>query len=159
MDLRIITALILSILPVSELRGAMIYAIASGLNNSISIYLIFLLTTLANILVIFFIFFFLDFLHKHFMKIAVYRRFFEHYIGRLQSKVNKFENKYRNLGFLALVIFVGIPLPGTGAWTGAVISWILNLNRKKSIIAIAFGVLIAGILVLLASLGIISVFS
>jgi uncharacterized membrane protein len=58
------------------------------------------------------------------------------------------------LGYIALMIFVAIPLPGTGAWTGTLIAWTLGLNRLKSFIAIAVGVLIAGLLVLLLSLGV-----
>ncbi len=64
-------------------------------------------------------------------------------------------NKY---GYLALAIFVGIPLPITGAWTGTLIAWLLDLNRKKSFIAIASGVIIAGVLVTLATLGGLGIF-
>jgi len=78
---------------------------------------------------------------------------------RFQKKVDKFEKRYESIGFLALVLFVGIPLPGTGAWTGCLVSWILGLNRKKSIFAISLGVLIAGVLILLGTLGFISWFS
>ena len=53
------------------------------------------------------------------------------------------------MGFLALTLFVGIPLPGTGAWTGCLIAWILGLNRKKSVLSITLGVVIASILVIL----------
>ena len=62
------------------------------------------------------------------------------------------------MGFLALVLFVAVPLPGTGAWTGCLASWLLGLERKKSILAIACGVLIAGIYVLLGTMGIIGLF-
>jgi uncharacterized membrane protein len=64
----------------------------------------------------------------------------------------------KNLGFLALALFVAIPLPMTGAWTGALIAWLLGLKRWKSFIAIAFGVIIAGILVTLISVGLINGF-
>ena len=77
----------------------------------------------------------------------------------MQKKVDKFEKKYNTTGFLALMIFVAIPLPGTGAWTGCLISWFLDLDRKKSLLYISLGVLIAGIITTLASLGIINIFS
>jgi uncharacterized membrane protein len=143
-------AVLLSILPVSELRGGIIYAVLLGVNPFIA----FFICTLANILVIFFIFFFLDFLHKKFLKIGIYKRFFNFYLRKTRKKVDKFEKNYSTYGFLALTIFVAIPLPATGAWTGVLIAWLLGLDRKKSILAIALGVLIAGILLLLAGLGI-----
>jgi len=79
-------------------------------------------------------------------------------VKRFQKKVDKFEKRYETLGFLALVLFVSIPLPGTGAWTGCLISWSLGLDRKKSIIVISLGVLIAGIIILLGTLGFINLF-
>jgi len=51
-------------------------------------------------------------------------------------------------------LFVALPLPGTGAWTGSLIAWALNLKRNRSFLAIAFGVLIAGLIVLILTLGI-----
>jgi uncharacterized membrane protein len=71
----------------------------------------------------------------------------------MHKKAKKVENRFEKFEYLSLVLFVAIPLPGTGAWTGALVSWILGLNRWKSFIAIAFGVTIAGFLVLLLSLG------
>lgn len=153
--LNLILTLILSILPVSELRGGMVFAITSGLISQISIYLISITITLANILIIFFIFFFLDFLHEKFMKIKIYRKSFDFYLEKTRKKIKKLKESMKTYGFLALVIFVAIPLPATGAWTGCIIAWILGLDRKKSILSIALGVLIAGIIVLLAGLGII----
>lgn len=145
-------AILLSILPIIELRGGIIYAILSGINP----FSAFFVCVIANIVIIFFIFFFLDFLHENFMKISLYRRAFGFYIEKLRRKAEKVERKMSVYGFLALTIFVAIPLPGTGAWTGCLIAWLLGLDRKKSILAIAFGVLIAGIIILLASLGIVN---
>jgi len=59
-------------------------------------------------------------------------------------------------GFLGLVIFVGIPLPGTGAWTGTVIAAFLEMDRKKAFIAILLGMLMASIIMMLISFGLIS---
>jgi len=157
MDFKLILAIILSILPISELRGGLPLAIIYANQHNIPIFFVFTLIVLTNILAIFIAFYFLDHLHKFFFKkIKFYRKFFESYINKLQKKVDKFENKYSTLGFLALTIFVGIPLPGTGAWTGCIISWLLKLDRKKSILSIAFGVIIAGILMLLGTLGVIA---
>jgi len=159
MDLRILYALILSFLPISELRGGMPLAVIYAVDNKIPIFFVFSLVVLMNILAIFFAFYFLDNIHKNFLKAKTYKKFFNGYLKNFQKKVDKFEGKYKSLGFFSLMIFVAIPLPGTGAWTGVLLSWLLGLDKKKSITAIALGVLIAGIIVLLGTLGIISVFS
>ncbi len=159
MDLRLLYAIILSFLPISELRGGLPLAILYAIDNKIPIVLIFLVIVFVNILGFFFAFFFLDNIHHLFMKIKIYKRFFEKYAVKLQKKADKFEKSYKNLGFLALFLFVAVPLPGTGGWTGALVSWFLGLDRKKSIISISLGVLMAGIIVLLGTLGIIKIFS
>ncbi len=159
MDLRIIYALILSILPISELRGGLPLAIIYANQHGISLLLIFPLIVMANILAIFLAFFFLDKVHHIFLRSRLYKRFFESYISRIQKKTDKFESKYSAIGFLALTLFVAVPLPATGAWSGCLIAWLLDLDRKKSILAIALGVLIAGILMLFGTLGFLSIFS
>ncbi len=158
MDLKFIYALILTVMPITELRVGLPIAIVYAIEHNIPIMLIFSLIVLLNILVIFFIFYFLDNLHNIFMNLKFYRKFFGAYLRRLQKKVDEFEKRYETLGFLALVLFVAVPLPGTGAWTGCLVSWLLGLDRKKSILAIALGVLIAGILVLFGTLGFINLF-
>ena len=158
MDLSIIFYIIISALTIVELRGGMPLAINYAIENNLPISLVFFLIVLTNILVIFFVFYFLDNLNEIFLKFSPYKKFFNFYVSKMQKKIDKFENKYSALGFLALMIFVAIPLPGTGAWTGCFVSWILGLDRKKSIFSIAVGVLIAGILVLLATLGFLMLF-
>jgi len=159
MDLRLIYALILTIMPVSELRIGLPLAITYALDNGIPIIFIFSVVLLLNILVIFFVFYFLDNLHNVFMNVKIYRKFFGAYLKRFQKRVDKFERKYEEGGFLALMLFVAVPVPGTGAWSGCLVSWLLGLDRKKSIASISIGIIIAGILVLLGSLGVISLFS
>jgi len=159
MDLGIIWAIILSILPISELRGGLPLAIVYANQHNIPVLLIFPLIVMANILAIFLAFFFLDKFHPLFLKIKFYKRFFDKYIERLQKKVDKFEKKYSAVGFLALTLFVAVPLPATGAWSGVLIAWLLDLDRKKSMLAIALGVLFAGVLVLLGTLGFLRLFS
>lgn len=147
----LIKALILSILPVSELRGGIPLAISSGIN----VFTAFFLCTLANIIIIPFIFFFLDHMHKHLMKIKIYEKGFNIYIKRLRKRVSKRINHWQ---YWVLFSFVAIPFPGSGAYTGCVVAWLFKLHRKKSIITIALGVLAAGIIVTLASLGILKLF-
>ncbi len=132
MDLRLLYAVFLTLMPVSELRGGLPLAVIYALDNDVSLVFVFCLIVLMNILVIFFIFYFLDKLHYGFMNLKFYRKFFERYLKILQKKVDKFEGKYATLGFLALVLFVAVPLPGTGAWSGGLLSWLLGLDRQKA---------------------------
>ena len=73
--------------------------------------------------------------------------------------VAKYSKKFETYSGFALALFVGIPLPVTGAWSGCLLSWILDLDRKKSILSISLGVIIAGILVFFGTLGFLSLFS
>jgi uncharacterized membrane protein len=160
MDLRFLYAIILSVLPISELRGGLPLAILYAKDHSIPIFLIFITIVLANIIVIFFIFYFLDNLHKIFMNNGTYKKFFERHMEKMQKRIDKFEKKYGTAGFFGLFILTAVPIPVIGgAWTAVLVSWILDLDRKKSIFAISLGVLVAGIIVLLATLGIMSIFS
>ena len=159
MDFRLIYAIILTLMPVSELRVGLPLAMLYAKDNGIPLLLIFLLIVLINILLIFFVFYFLDNLHKIFMNFKFYKKFFELTLKRFQKKTDKFKKRYNSLGFIALVLFVAVPLPGTGAWSGGLVSWALGLDRKKSILSIALGILISGFLIFLGTLGFISVLS
>ena len=144
----ILNTIILALLPISELRGAIGYAIASGLNPLTA----FVVATIANIFVMPIVFLFLDYLHKRFMKIKSYENLFYKHVERSKKKIE------RHIGtkweYFALGFFVAIPLPLTGAYTGALLAWLFKLNRKKSFIAISLGVVAAGIAVTLLATGI-----
>jgi len=155
---KFLLAIILTIAPISELRIGLPLAINYGVENNIPLFLIFFTIVLINILMIFVIFFLLDNIHHILMKLKPYKWVFNAYIKRFQRKIDKFEKKYESIGFFALVLFVAIPLPGTGAWTGSLLSWIMELDRKKSILAISLGIIIAGLLIFLGSLGFIHLF-
>lgn len=159
MNKEILLGLLLSILPISEIRGGLPILINYCLKNNLSfnsMLSLFLLALILNFLVIFLIYFFLDFLHVHFLKISFYRKFFEKFVEKIRKKHEKFEKRFNDIGYLALLIFVAIPLPGSGAWTGTFLAWLFGLERKKSIIAILFGVLIAGLIVFIFSFGLLS---
>ena len=153
MDTQIWLGLLLSFLPVFEIRGGLPLIADYVLREGLSIWPYFFMALTLNILVIFLIFLFLDFLHDSFMNLKIYRHFIGKVLKRMHKKAKKVENRFEKLEYFSLVLFVSIPLPGTGAWTGALVSWILGLNRWKSFIAIALGVTIAGFLVLFLSLG------
>ncbi|MDH3352940.1 MAG: small multi-drug export protein [Nanoarchaeota archaeon] len=153
MDTQILIGLLLTILPVFELRGGLPIVMEYTIRNGLPIWPYFLLVLLLNIVVIIFIFIFLDFLHERFMEIKWYRKVVERVLKRIQSKVRKIEKRIDEWDYFALMLLVAVPLPGTGAWTGTLIAWILGLNRIKSFMAIAAGVVVAGLIVLLLSLG------
>ena len=71
----------------------------------------------------------------------------------LDKKVEKNRNKIEKFGFWGLVLFVGIPLPGTGAWTGCLVASVLEMDKKKSFIAAMIGVFMASIIMMLISFG------
>lgn len=147
----LIYAVLLSILPVSELRGGIPYAISQGVNP----FLAYFLCVIANILIIFPLFFFLDYLHEHFMKFKPYRLLFEVYMRRVQRKLQKMLHLWE---YLILFLFVAVPMPGTGAYTGCLVAWLLKMNRKNSILAISIAVMCAGVVVTLVSLSFFSLF-
>ncbi len=153
MDTQLIIAIFLTIAPVFELRGGLPIAIQYALSNNYSIFPIFLIILALNILVIFPILFFLDFFHENLMNFKPYKKTIGKYLEHAQKKADKVEHQMGSWGYLSLALFVGVPLPGTGAWTGSIIIWLLDLDRKKAIPAVATGVCIAGIAILIGTLG------
>ncbi|HIH52480.1 MAG TPA: small multi-drug export protein [Nanoarchaeota archaeon] len=152
----LIIAVILTLLPLVELRGGLPLALINASKYGVSQLTIFLIIVLLNIFLIFLIFFFLDNIHKIFMRFNFYKNFYSFYLKKMQKKIIIFEKSHNSIGFFALFLFVAIPLPLTGAYTGTFLSWILGLERKRSIIAIALGVLTAGVIIYLGTLGVIS---
>ena len=158
MDTQILIGLLLTILPLTELRGGLPVIIEYVTRNNLSIWPYFLLVLILNILVIFVIFFFLDHLHNFFMKSRAYSRLIGYYLKRIEKKSEKISRKVGIWEYVGLMLFVAVPLPLTGAWTGCFVAWFLGLDRLKSIIAISLGIIIAGIIILFASLGFFSLF-
>ena len=83
------------------------------------------------------------------IKINFFNKIYEKFVIRTQHKI---ENKVEKYGELGLALFIGVPLPGSGVYTGALAAFILGLNFKKFLIATVIGVFIAGILVIIATL-------
>jgi uncharacterized membrane protein len=145
----ILQTIIWSIIPISELRGG----IPVGVANGLTIFSAFLIAIIANFFVIPIVFFFLDHLHELFLKVKIYDKLFNHYIERKRSKLEKhIGTKWE---FMMLMLFVGIPLPITGAYTGTLLAWFFKVPRKKAYFALSLGILIAGMIVsLVVGLGI-----
>lgn len=143
----IVTAIILSLLPISELRGGIPFAITQGVDPAVA----FFVCVVANCMVIPIVFLFLDLLHKFFMKIKWYENSFNYHLEKARRKLEK--SIGANGEFIALLLFVGIPLPMTGAYTGALLAWFFKGNRKKAYLSLALGVLVAAIIVTMTVLG------
>ena len=133
---------LISMVPLIELRGGVPFAIASGLPLLPS----YIICILGNILPVPFIFFFAR-------KILVWGsdkkyigKFFSWCLKKGEKGGRKLQKKAGNGLYVALFLFVGIPLPGTGAWTGTLAASILDMDFKKSIKAIIAGVVLAGII-------------
>ncbi len=140
-----ILVFIISLMPILELRGGLLAASLLGLKPIPS----YIITMIGNLIPVPFILWFIN-------KILDWMRKSKHLNGFanwLDKKVEKHKTGIEKYGFLGLVLFVGIPLPGTGAWTGSLIASVLEMDRKKSFIAIIIGVVIASIIMMLISFG------
>ena len=144
----LLVSAILSLTPISELRGAIPYAVAAGMPLVAAALWCVAWNALAAPLA----YLFLATFHKLFYRWEPYRNFFDRFVEKARGKVHASVEKY---GYLGLAVFVGVPLPVTGAWTGALGAWILGMDRKKSIPAIVLGVAAAGVIVsLVVGLGV-----
>ena len=133
-------AILLSLLPIAELRGGIPYAIANNINPFIAYFI----CVGANVLAFPIVFFFLEFLHPLFLKIDLYKNLFDKFILKTREKLN---DKIKKYGFWGLMLFVMIPLPVTGAYTGSFAAWLFNIPKKKAFLSVVLGVVISGIIV------------
>ena len=137
----------LTLLPLLELRCSIPYGIFKTELNWV---LVFVICVVVNIIVIPITFFILDYLNKYLIKIKIYKRIIERSINKGKKSIeSRIGTKWE---FAALMLFVGVPLPMTGAYSGTLLAWFFKLDRKKSYLAISLGVLIAGIIVAAISL-------
>ena len=140
---------LISMVPLIELRGAIPYAVGFGLPIVPSC----IVAVLGNMLPVPFILLFARKLLEWGKDKPVIGGFFRWCLTKGEKAVRKMEEKAGNGLYIALLLFVGIPLPGTGAWTGTLAASLLNMDFKKSVIFVMLGVLLAGAIMLAASLG------
>ncbi len=136
---------IISLMPILELRGGLIAASLLGLDPIPS----YIISVIGNIIPVPFILWLIN-------SILAWMRKSKHFSGIakwLDSKVEKHKHQIETYGFWGLVLFVGIPLPGTGAWTGCLIASVLEMNRKKAFVATMLGIFMASIIMMLLSFG------
>ncbi len=133
-------SIILSMLPIAELRGGIPYALYNGIHPVTA----YLMCCAANILAFPIVYFFMGFFHDIFNKMSWYAKLFEKIVLRTRAKVG---NNIEKWGFWGLMVFVMIPLPVTGAYTGSFAAWVFGIEKRKAFLAIVAGVLIAGLIV------------
>ena len=138
--------LLLTVLPISELRGGIPLGIALGLPPLLT----FSIAVLANALMFFPIFLALDLFYDR----LLYRiPLLDRYLARVRERGKPKVDRY---GFWGLAFIVALPLPITGVYTGTALAWLLGIDRRKAFPAIALGAIIAGAIVLLIVLGLVA---
>ena len=143
----IITFLI-SMVPIIELRGAIPIAESMGLN----LFLYYPIAIIGNMIPVPFIYLFARKILEWGKDKKIIGKFFTFCLEKGEKGGNKLKEKAGETGlFWALLLFVGIPVPGTGAWTGTLAASLLNLGFKSSILAVTLGVLLAGIIMSVGS--------
>ncbi|MBE6807537.1 MAG: small multi-drug export protein [Ruminococcaceae bacterium] len=135
---------VISMLPIVELRGGLPIAIGLGISPWIAVPL----CIVANLIPIPFILWFITPIFNKLKQTKLFRPMVEKLEKKALSKSDRIQQGY----FWGLLLFVGIPLPGTGAWTGALIASLLDIPPKKAFPAIALGVCLAAALMGLLSL-------
>lgn len=135
----------LTLLPFLELRASIPYGV---FKTDFSLLTIFLVCTIVNILLAPLLYIFLDKFVHLFLKIRIIDRYYQKMITRTQRKVRPSVEKY---GILGLAIFIGIPLPGSGVYSGALGAYLLGFKFKDFLTAAAIGVMTAAVVVILIS--------
>ena len=141
---------LISMVPLIELRGAIPYAVGFGLPIVPSI----IVAVIGNMLPVPFIFLFARRILEWGKDKRYIGRFFTWCLEKGEKGGEKLKAKAGSGLYIALLLFVGIPLPGTGAWTGTLAASMLNLDFRKSVLYVLLGVLLAGAIMLAASLGV-----
>ena len=136
---------IVSLLPILELRGGILVGFLLGMDILPS----FIIAFIGNIIPVPFILMFIKFIFKKLKKTRM-----KGFIEKIENKAMSKSNQIQKYAYLGLFLFVGIPLPGTGAWTGSLIAALLEMDNKKSFGIIVLGVIMAGIIISILSYGV-----
>lgn len=154
MFLKYLIVFLVSMVPLVELRGAVPFGLSPLLGDALPVIPLYIACILGNMLPVPFIFFFAR-------KILVWGsdkkfigKFFKFCLEKGEKGGKKLQEKAGRGLYVALFLFVGIPLPGTGAWTGTLAASLLDMDFKKSSISVMAGVILAGIIMGLASAGV-----
>lgn len=143
---QILLTLLISMVPVIELRGAIPVATGAGLSPFIAIPV----AILGNLLPVPFIILFIKKIFAWMRKVSPK---LNRVVDRMEAKAEKNKERVLKYAFWGLALFVAIPLPGTGAWTGALVAAMLDMPLKKAFPSIIIGVLSAGVIIAFVSYG------
>ena len=141
---------LISMVPLIELRGSMVYAVGFGLPLIPS----YIIAVIGNMLPVPIIFLFARKILIWGADKPVIGGFFSYCLEKGKKGGRKLQAKAGRGLFLALLLFVGIPLPGTGAWTGTLAASLLDMDFKSSVLAVMLGVILAGIIMAVGSSGV-----
>ena len=141
-----------SMIPLIELRGAIVYAVGFDLPLLPS----YIICVLGNMLPVPIIFLFARKVLEWGADKPVIGKFFTFCLEKGHKGGVKLQEKAGRGLFVALLLFVGIPIPGTGAWTGTLAASLLDMDFKSSVIAVLLGVIMAGVIMGLISAGLFS---
>lgn len=141
---------LISMVPIVELRGAIPVAVGMHLN----MFWAYIVCIIGNMLPVPFIYFFARKILLWGKDKKYIGKFFTWCLQKGEKGGQKLQAKAGRGLFVALMLFVGIPLPGTGAWTGTLAASFLDMGFKRSVVAVMCGVVIAGIIMGLASMGV-----
>ena len=147
---RIFATFLISMVPVIELRGGLPYGIALGLDYSVAL----AAAVLGNMVPVPFIIVYIRHIFEWLRKRS---HWWDEKISRLEKKAHLKGRLVRKYSTIGLCILVAIPLPGTGAWTGALVAAVLDLRLKKAVPAIFLGVCIAAAIMTAVTFGVIHI--
>ena len=145
----------ISMVPIIELRGAIPVVVGMGLPLIPS----YIICIIGNMLPVPFIYFFARKVLIWGSDKPVIGKFFTFCLEKGEKGGKKLQAKAGRGLFVALLLFVGIPLPGTGAWTGTLAASLLDMDFKSSVVAVMCGVLLAGVIMALISNGVLGALS
>ena len=141
---------VISMVPLIELRGAI--PVSQGLG--LPILQSYIIAVIGNMIPVPFIYLFARKVLEWGADRPVIGKFFSWCLEKGEKGRKKLQEKAGRRLFVALLLFVGIPLPGTGAWTGTLAASILDMDFKSSVLAVMLGVLLAGVIMGVASMGV-----
>ena len=147
---KLFATFVLSMMPVGELRFGLPYGIALGLDYPVAL----VAALLGNMIPVPFI---IVYIKRIFLWMRAHLPVFNSFIARLEEKANLKGETVEKYGPVGLLLFVAIPLPGTGAWTGALIAALLDMKTEKAVPYIMLGVCIAASIMTLVTYGVIHI--
>ena len=152
--LKFLLIFLISMIPLIELRGSVPIGLSNLWGEAIPIIPLYITCIVGNMLPVPIIFFFARKVLEWGADKPIIGKFFTFCLEKGKKGGEKLQEKAGRGLYFALFLFVGIPIPGTGAWTGTLAASLLDMDFKKSVIAIMAGVVLAGVIMGLASAGV-----